>query len=133
MFVQRPDRQGGQVQNIFHITLYMYGSFLPELNEEHNRNRVARPVLGHYTTWSTGTQLSVLVLNIFWSLNHFEYRYSTFSTRYLTSSGLKTALSTRTQLSVPVLNLLWPKNSFEYRYSALSIGTQLSVPILNIL
>ena len=60
--------------------IYMYGPFHSELTEEHNRNRVARPVLGLYTTWSIGTQLSVPVLNILWTENNFEYQYSTFST-----------------------------------------------------
>ena len=43
MFAQRSNRQGGEVQNIFHMT-FIHFHF--ELMEEHNKNRVAGPVLG---------------------------------------------------------------------------------------
>ena len=104
-----PRRQGTKH---FSYNFYTYTDpFHSELMEEHNRNRVARLVLGSYATWSTGTRLSVPVLN-------FQYWYST-------SSGQKIALSTDTRLSVPVLNILRSKNYFEYRYLTFSIGTHL--------
>ena len=84
----------------FSYNFYTYTNpFYSELMEEHNRNRVARPVLGPYTTWSTGTR----------TLHNLEYRYSTFIIDTL--------------LSVPVFIILRAKNNIEYQYPTLSTGT----------
>ena len=75
MFFEASPRRRGTEH--FSYNFYTYTDPIhSELMKELNRNRVAKPVLEPYTTWSTGTRLSVPVLNILKTKNDFKYRYS---------------------------------------------------------
>ena len=54
MFIKASPRRRGTEHFSYNFSTYT-DPFYSELMEEHKRNRVARPVLRPYKTWSTGT------------------------------------------------------------------------------